>query len=160
MNSLEKKHQNRLQDDLELFRKQQNKLEVEKTKLSENVAVHIATIQEEDDATTKLKQALGKLQAQLDTARNSLDEEKKKAVHSNTATTQLEQSLKAKDTEVDKLKESLSNRKTKVSKFRSQVQDIQKENTSPKEKLQAKTERLGEFGGFGVNLHKEDEEIW
>jgi peptidoglycan hydrolase CwlO-like protein len=67
---------------------------------------------------------------------------------SNTAITRLQQSLKAKDAEVDKPKESLSNKKTEVSKFGSQVQDIQKESTSLKENLQAQTARLGELEGL------------
>lgn len=147
--NLEKSHLTRLQDELELFRTQHNKLEVEKTDLSKTIGVHETTIDERDGTITKLKQALASSHAQFERAKKSLEDEKTKLSTSGKEITRLQKSWKSKETEVESLKESLS-----------KLQDIEKKNNYLTEKLQENTTKLREFEGFGVNLHVEEEVVW
>jgi chromosome segregation ATPase len=127
--SLETTHENRVQEDLEIYCTQRNKLEEEKAQLSRDISTLTTKIQERDVAAIENQRIQDALRGQLDLAKKSLDKEKKKVVAANAATTKLQESLKGKDTGIDKLKGSLHNEKVQVSKVKSQLQDCSRENT-------------------------------
>ncbi len=158
--SLETTHENRVQENLEIYCKQRSKLEDEKAQFSRDISTLTAKIQQRDVATIENNRSLDALRGQLDLAKKSLDEEKKKVVAANAATTKLEESLRGKDAEIDKLKEGLRNEKAQVSNVKSQFQDLLREKTSLQRELQSCTTRLSEIEGFITKLHEEDEAVW
>ena len=157
---LKKRHESRLQEDVELYRTQQNKLEAEKTELSGKISTLTATIKQKDKAIVELKDAKNNVCGHLDQARKSLDEEMKKLTAVNTEITKLQQTLKVREVEIDKQKESLRDEKIQVSTVMRQLEDVQNANATLREELQWTTARLNEIEGFATNLHKEDEQIW
>jgi chromosome segregation ATPase len=160
IDGLKTMHENRRQEELELYRTQYNKLEKEKTKLSGEISTLTGTIQQKDDAVAELNRTHDRLRGQLDQVKKSLNDEQKKVTAANTEITELQQSLKVKDAEIDKLKESLRNEKTQVSNTETQLHVLQKENTSLQQNLQSRMTRLSEVEGFATKLREVDEAIW
>jgi chromosome segregation ATPase len=158
--SLETTHENRVQENLEIYCTQRNKLEEEKAQFSREISTLTANVQQRDVAAKENHQTQDALRGQLDLARKSLDEEKKKVMAANAAITKLQEGLKGKDTGIDKLKEGLQNERAQVSKVKSQLQDLLREKTSLLQELQFCTTRLSEIEGFTTKLREEDEAVW
>jgi chromosome segregation ATPase len=157
---LKTRHKDRIQEDLELYRTQRNKLEEAKAKLERDVTAQKSVVKEGDNAIAKLNQRQKTMQGELDLAKKSIDEEKKKVENANTGIIELQQTLKSKNTEINKLKEELRKGGVKVSNVEDQLQAVQKENVSLKQTLQLNKARLQELEGFATKLHDEDDEIW
>jgi chromosome segregation ATPase len=158
--ALETTHESRIQEDLEIYCKQRNKLEEEKGQLSKDISTLTTKVQQRDAAAIENQRIQDTLRGQLDLAKKSLDEEKKKVIAANAATTRLQESLRGKDTGIDKLKETLQNEKVQVAKVKSQLQDLLKEKSALQKECQSCMTKLSEIEQFTTKLHEEDEEVW
>ncbi|CZR66098.1 uncharacterized protein PAC_15999 [Phialocephala subalpina] len=158
---LKSRHKDRLQEDLELYRTQQNKLEEEKVSLTGTISTLEATIQEKDDASAVHIRTQDALQEQLDQVTKLLDAEKEKVATANADTTNLLQSIKGKDLEIDNLKDSLQKEKTQNSKDKSIVENLSDKIASLQTDLQSSTTRLDEIESFTTKLEEEvDDTVW
>lgn len=159
--SLETRHKNSAQVNLEMYCMQRNKLEDEKAQLSKEISTLRQSIQQRDAAAEKNHRAQDALKKQVDGAKKALDDEKKNVAFANTAITKLQEDLKGKDSRIDKLKEGLQNEKTEVSKVKNQSQELCKERDSLQQELRSSRTRLHDIDGFIVELHgEEDEAVW
>lgn len=157
---LKSRHKNRLQEDLELYRTQHNKLEGDKAKLTEKISTLEATIQERDAALAEHTRTQDALQGQLDRITALLGAEKDKVTAANEGITELQQSLKDRGLEIDNLKDSLHKEETQNSEAKSMVQALRDEIASLKGNLQSSTTRLNEIESFAPTLQEGDEAVW
>ncbi|KAH9213907.1 hypothetical protein DL95DRAFT_409857 [Leptodontidium sp. 2 PMI_412] len=157
---LKSRHKNRLQEDLELYRTQHNKLEGDKAKLTEKISTLEATIQERDAALAEHTRTKDALQGQLDQITALLGAEKDKVTAANEGITELQQSLKDRGLEIDNLKDSLHNEETQNSEAKGMVQALRDEIASLKGNLQSSTTRLDEMESFAPKLQEVDETVW
>jgi chromosome segregation ATPase len=157
---LETTHESRVQEDLEIYCKQRNKLEEEKAQFSKDISTLTAKVQQSDVAATENQRNQNTLRGQLDLAKKSLDEGKKKVVAANAAISKLQESLRGKDTGIGKLKESLHNEKVQVAKVKSQLEDHLREKSALQQDLQSCMTKLSEIERFTTKLHEEDEAVW
>ena len=157
---LESRYESRLQENLELYRTQQNKLEEEKVKFAGTISALETTIQQKDAALSEHARTRNVLRGQLDQVTKLLGAEKDKVAAVNADITKLEQSIKGKDAGIDNLKDSLRNEKAQNSKAKSMIQDLRKEMASLKGDLQLSTTRLDEIEGFTTKLQEVDETVW
>ncbi|TVY36883.1 hypothetical protein LSUB1_G006895 [Lachnellula subtilissima] len=153
-------YESRTCENLETYCKQRDVSEKDKAQLDQKISILTADMKQRDVAIVEFRRTQDELQRQLDLAKKSLEDEKKKMVASNTAITKLQQSLKGKDTGIDKLKESLQNERSQVLKVKSQLQDLVKQKSSFQKELKSCTTRIGELEGFTVKLHTGDEAVW
>jgi chromosome segregation ATPase len=158
--NLKIRYEGRLHENLDLYHKERNKLEGEKSGLSGNISTLKATIREKDAAAAKLNQIVMTLQSQLDQSKKVLDKEKETLATANAEITELQQSRKDKDNEIDKLKDDLSNERTQVSKAEGRSRDSQKEVASLRQELRLNTKRLTEIEEYTTKLHEDDATIW
>lgn len=152
-------HENVLDTNLELYRTKHNKLDEEKVALSKDTSSLKATIRQRDDTLAELGRTQKGLQWQLDQAKESFGDAKKRVEAANKEVITLEQNLKTKDTEINELKERLGKQENQALKTESQLKEVEKENASLKQKLQTNTARVAELEGFATKLHEEDEEV-
>jgi chromosome segregation ATPase len=157
---LETTHENRVQENLEIYCTQRNKLEEEKALVLRDISTLTTKIQQRDVAAIENQRIQDTLRGQLDLAKKSLDEEKKQVVAANVAIKKLQESLRGKDAGIDKLKESLHNEKVQVSQIKSQLHDHSKEKTALQLELQSCMTKLSEIERFTTKLHEEDETVW
>lgn len=160
VNSLKTTHANSIQENLDLYCTQRGKLKGRNDQLLGEISTLTATIKQRDAAAAEYHRTQDELQGELDLAKKSLDEERKKLVAANTEITKLQLDLKGKDTGIDKLKEGLHNEKAQASIVKSQLQNLLKEKTSLQQELQSTTIKLSEIEGFAAKLHEEDEAVW
>ena len=159
--SLEATHKQSVQETLEIYCTQRNKLQEEKAQLSKDISTLTTKIQQRDVAATENQRIQDALRGRLDLAKKSLDEEKEKVVGANAAITKLQGSLKGKDLEIDNLKESLHIEKVQASQVKSQLQDRLTENTALKQQLHSRIARLNEIERFTMKLREEDDvTVW
>jgi chromosome segregation ATPase len=158
--SLKARHQERLQEDLELYRAQHNKVEGENSELSGNISTLERTIREKDRAIAELSRTVKNLQSQLEQSRKSLDKEREKVTTANGEITKLQQGQKDKDIDIEKLKEALRKEQIKVSSAEGKSQDAQTETDSLRQKLKLTTARLSEIEGYTTELREQGEEVW
>jgi len=157
---LKGRHEHRLQEDLELYRTQRNKLEEEKLTLAGTISTLEATITKNDAASAEHTRTQNVLQGQLDHATALLGTERGKIAALNMEITELQHNIKGKDVGIDKLKECLKNEKTQNSKSSSMVQDLKKEIASLQENLHSCTTKLDEIDSFTTNLEELDDTVW
>ncbi|TVY40184.1 hypothetical protein LOCC1_G005539 [Lachnellula occidentalis] len=160
ISELKTRHENRLQENLELYRTQQNKLEEEKAALARTISTAEATIQAKDAASAEHTRTQDSIQAELSQVAKLLDAEKKKLAAANTDITKLQQSIKGRDIGLDKLKECLKAEKALNSKTKSVEKVLKTEITTLQGNLQLSATKLDEIEGFTTELKEVDEAVW
>jgi chromosome segregation ATPase len=158
--SAETTYESRVQEHLEIYCKQRNKLQEEKAQSSKDILTLRAIVEQRDVAAIENQRIQDTLREQLDLAKKSLDEEKKKVVAANAAITKLQEILQEKDTGIDKLKETLHNEKVQVAQVKSQLQNHLREKSAVQQEWQSCMTKLGEIERFTTKLHEEDEQVW
>lgn len=158
--TLEITHASRIEGNLEIYCKQRNKFEEEKAQFSKDISTLTTKVQQRDVAATENQRIQDTIRAQLELAKKSLDEEKKKVVAANAAMAKLQESLRGKDTGIDKLKESLHNERVQLVKVKSQLQDQLKEKSALQQERQSYMTKLSEIERFTTKLHEENEAVW
>lgn len=157
---LKSRHEKRIQEDLELYRTQRNKLEEEKTTLTGTISTLEAIIQQKDAASAEHTRTQDALQKQLDQITALLGAEKDTVTAANEDITKLQQSIKEKDLGIDNLKDRLHNEETQNSEAKGMVQDLRDEIASLKGDLLSSTTRLNKIESFTTRLQEGHETVW
>ncbi|KAH8592633.1 hypothetical protein B0O99DRAFT_597074 [Bisporella sp. PMI_857] len=156
---LRSKYENRLQDNLEMYRKQQNNLEKENATSTTTILNLESVIKEKNVASEEHTRAQNVLQEKLEQVTKLLDAEKKKVAGATADVSKLQQIIKGKDLGIDKLKESLRNEKVQKVEANNQTQELEKKITSLERDLQSSATRLDEIESFTTKLREVDEAV-
>ncbi|RFU35489.1 hypothetical protein B7463_g853, partial [Scytalidium lignicola] len=107
--SLKTRYEDRLQENLEIYRRQRNRLARENVALEKDIITLNTVIYEKDATTTKLNQILDGISTQLDHFGQWLDQEKEKLRITNMSMETLQQLLTDKDMGIESLEQELRN---------------------------------------------------
>ncbi|KAH8799797.1 hypothetical protein F5884DRAFT_758274 [Xylogone sp. PMI_703] len=127
-----KRYEDRLQENLELYRKQRNELSRENDQLEKEIHTLNTIIQEKDATMTELSRILDGVPTQLTQFVEWLDEEKEKLRVANTGIEALQQIVTDKDKQIESLEQELRNQQV-ISNNR--LQHPQHEDQCPQEEL-------------------------
>ncbi|CZR56357.1 uncharacterized protein PAC_06245 [Phialocephala subalpina] len=141
---LKSRQEDRIQEDLERYRKQRNNLEEEKAALAGIISTLEATIKQKDVASTEHTRTQTALQGQLDEVTKFLGAEKDKVAAANEDITKLH----------------LQNENTQNAEAKTTIQDLREKIASLEGDLQSSTTRLDEIESFTTKLQEGHETVW
>ena len=157
---LRNQHENRLQENLELYRRQYNELEKANATLIGRITSLEGTVKERDVASGEHTRTQNALQAKLEQISKQLNAEKEKVVVANAEISKLQATIRGKDVGLENLKDSVRSEKNRNATTNAQVQGLKDQIKSLEGTLHSSATRLKEIEGFTTKLQDIDEAVW